>query len=449
MTSSSSEMDRRGFLKTTTAAGLGAMAASPGVAPFLRFGGSPSEKVVVAVLGVNGRGVVHAQNFAKLPNSEVAYICDVDANVVAKGVNAVTKAPGVKTPRVVSDFRRILDDPSVDALAMATPDHWHAPMTLLAMQAGKHVFLEKPCGHNPREDELLMEAARKYDKLKVQLGTQGRSGPHFFDAIAAVREGIIGTPYLARTWYANTRVGIGKGKPVPVPSNLDYELWQGPAPREPYRDNIIHYNWHWFTNWGTGEICNNGTHEIDLARWFLGVDYPTTVHAVGGRYHFADDWQFPDTMDAVFEFEGGKTITWHGQSCNGLRMYGRERGVMILGTAGSLIMDRDGWVVSDLRNKVMKEAVAAVKGDALNITGDDSATVLHMQNFLDAIRSGAKLNAPIEDGAKTGLVCHLGTISHQTGRKLRTDPRTGHIVGDADAMKLWSRTYAPGWQPAV
>src|SRR5919201_3629108 len=439
-------IDRRDFIKKTSVASLGVLATSRGLKRLMRH--SANEKIVVAVIGVNGRGVVHAQNFARLENSEVAYVCDVDSNVVSKGVNAAVKSQS-KTPKVVSDFRRILDDKSVDALAMATPDHWHTPMTLLAVKAGKHVYLEKPSGHSCNEDELLMQAARKYGNIRVQLGTQRRSGPRFFEAIQALKDGAIGTPYLARAWYANTRKGIGKGKPAPVPPNLDYELWQGPAPREPYRDNVIHYNWHWFTNWGTGEICNNGTHEIDVARWLLGVDYPTTVDSTGGRFHFADDWQFPDTQEATFVFDGGKSIVWQGQSCNGLPTFGRGRGTMILGTDGSMIIDQDGWIINDIRGKEVTNSVALQSTDALNTTGDDSLTQLHMQNFLDAIRTGAKLNAPIEDGAKTGLLCHLGTIAHQTGRKLTTDPKTGRITGDAHPMKHWTRSYAPGWVPTV
>ncbi|HXT18230.1 MAG TPA: Gfo/Idh/MocA family oxidoreductase [Gemmatimonadaceae bacterium] len=433
-------VDRREFLKTSSVAGLGALAA-----PLLRrTGPSPNEKVVVAVIGVNGRGVVHAQNFSSSGNSEVAYICDVDSNVVSKGVSAATGQ--AKAPKVVGDFRRVLDDKSVDAISIAVPDHWHAPMALLALAAGKHVYLEKPSGHDPHEDELLIRAATKY-RTHVQLGTQRRSGPRFFEAVHALRDGVIGTPYLARAWYANTRVGIGKGKVVPVPSNLDYELWQGPAPRTPYRDNVIHYNWHWFTRWGTGEICNNGTHEIDVARWLLGVDYPITVDSVGTRQHFADDWEFPDTQDATFEFQGGKTIVWHGQSCNGLPMYGRARGTMILGTNGSMIIDQDGYEISDIKGKTVTQTAVVQAGDPLNTVGDDALTMLHMKNFLDAIRTGAKLNAPISDGAKTGMLCHLGTISQQTGRKLRIDPATGRIVGDADAMMRWGREYAAAWAP--
>ena len=438
------DLDRREFLKTTAAAGLGMMVVAPKTAKAKR---SPAEKVVVAVIGVNGRGVVHAQNFSKLASSEVAYICDVDSKVIGKAVDATSKAQP-KAPKVITDFRRALDDKSVDAISIATPDHWHAPMTILALKAGKHVYLEKPSGHDPHEDELLIEAARKY-KRNVQLGTQRRSGPRFFEALQAVKDGVIGKPYLARTWYANTRGTIGKGKPAPVPSNLDYELWQGPAPRTPYRDNVVHYNWHWFKRWGTGEICNNGTHEIDVARWFLGVDYPTTVYSVGGRFHFNDDWEFPDTQEAVFEFDGGKSIVWHGQSCNGAPMYGRARGTIVLGTAGSLIIDQDGWVMADLKNKTVKQSLADQRGDAVNVVGDDALTELHMKNFLDAIRTEVPLNAPIEDGAKTGMLCHLGTIAHQTGRKLRTDPKTGRILGDPEAAKLWSRSYEANWAPSV
>src|SRR3954470_11483702 len=440
-----SDIDRRDFVKQTAVTGLGVLT-SRNLAGLARRTNSPNETVRIAVIGVNGRGVVHARNFSTLPNSEVAYICDVDANVVAKGLNAAkgqTRAP--KTER---DFRRILDDKSVDAISIATPDHWHAPMTLLALHAGKHVYVEKPSGHDPREDELLMEAARKYDR-KVQLGTQARSGPRFIEALDRIKAGEIGTPYLARAWYANTRGSIGRGKPAPVPSNLDYELWQGPAPRTPYRDNVIHYNWHWFTRWGTGEICNNGTHEIDVGRWLLGIDYPTSVISTGGRFHYADDWQFPDTQEATFVFDGDKSIIWQGQSCNGLTLYDRSRGTAVLGTNGSVVVDRDGYVVYDLKDKVVKQVQAAPKGDSLNTLGDDWLTQLHIDNFVNAVRTDSKLSAPIEDGAKTGTLCHLGTISQQVGRKLTTDPKTGHILNDPQAARLWSREYDPRWKPVV
>ena len=440
-------LDRRNFLKRATAVGVSALAASRG-SPLLALEGSPSEKMVVAVMGLNGRGMVPARQFARGANTSVGYLIDVDSKVLAKAAADVSPLQR-PAPKTVTDFRRALEDKNVDALVIAAPDHWHTPATILALDAGKHVYVEKPSGHNPREDELIVAAAGKHPRLKVQLGTQARSGPHFIEVLHMVRDGQIGTPYLARGWYANTRASIGRGKIVPVPPNLDYDLWQGPAPRTPYRDNVIHYNWHWFTNWGTGEICNNGTHEIDVARWLLGVDYPTSVISTGGRFHFADDWQFPDTQEATFVFDGGKSIVWQGQSCNGLELYQRSRGTTVLGTNGSIVVDRDGYVHYDLKNNVLKEVKAAPKGDPLNPVGDDWLTQLHIDNFTNAVRTGTQLSAPIEDGAKTGMLCHLGTISQQVGRKLTTDHRNGHIIGDSEASRLWSREYDPRWKPRV
>ena len=431
---------RRDFVKSAAAAVVGG--------PLIITRGSPNEKLVVAVVGLNGRGVVHAENFGRrMKNAEVAYLCDVDTQALAKGQKVFN--PEDRQPKAIGDFRRALDDKNVDVISIATPDHWHAPMAILAVKAGKHVYCEKPTGHNPREGELLVAAQQKYKRL-VQLGTQQRSSPRTIEALQVIKDGTIGTPYLTRAWYSNTRVGIGKGKPVPVPSNLDYELWQGPAPRTPYHDNYIHYNWHWFRRWGTGEINNNGTHEIDVARLTLGVDFPTRVSSSGGRFHYADDWEFPDTQDATFEFAGGKRIIWHGDSCNGQTFFNRGRGTVTYGTKGSLVLDRDGYVLYDLKGKVVKENIEPKKGSGTaDLVGDDAATLWHMENFADGIRTGAALRAPISDGAKSNLLCHLGNIAWYAGRTLKTDPKNGHILEDADAMKYWSRSYAPGWAPTV
>jgi predicted dehydrogenase len=441
------DIERRDFLKRAGAVGLGVAMSSALPASLLRARPSPNEKVVVAVIGLNGRGQVHAQNFARLPNSEVAYLCDVDSAVLGKASSAMMSSQG-RVPKPIADFRRALEDRSVDAVSIATPDHWHAPMAILALKAGKHVYLEKPCGHNPHEGELLVAAQKKYGKL-VQQGSQQRSSQRTIDALRMIHDGALGTPYLVRAWYANTRGGIGRGKPASVPATLDYELWQGPADRTAYRDNVVPYNWHWFRRWGTGEICNNGTHEIDIARLALGVDYPTSVTSTGGRYHFQDDWEFPDTQEVAYEFAGGKSIIWQGASCNGLKTFDRGRGTAIYGTNGSMVLDRDGYVLYDLKQKVVKEDIEPKKGNGLELTGDDAATSTHMANFLGAIRTGEPLRAPVSDGAKSVLLCHLGNIAQYTGRKLRTDGSTGHIVGDAEAMKYWSRTYAPGWTPTL
>ncbi|HVH10955.1 MAG TPA: Gfo/Idh/MocA family oxidoreductase [Gemmatimonadales bacterium] len=436
-------MKRRTFLKAASAAGFG-LVTSPGVSSWLS---SPNEQVRVAVMGLNGRGTVLARAFARAAHAHVGAVCDVDATVLAKGVSVVARAQS-QAPTGLDDFRRALDDKDVDALVIAAPDHWHAPAAILAMQAGKHVYVEKPCGHNPHEGELLVAAQRKHQRV-VQMGTQQRSAPRSMELVAAIKEGVIGRPYLARTWYANTRASIGRGKVAPVPKTLDYELWQGPAPRTPYHDNVIHYNWHWFRRWGTGEICNNGTHELDVARWALGVDYPSSVTSVGGRYHFDDDWEFPDTQEACFGFDGGKTIIWQGQSCNGLTTFGRSRGTAILGAAGSAVVDRDGYIIYDLKERVLKQSLAAKGVDGLNTSADDDMTGLHIDNFVDAIRTGAALHQPIDEGVKSVLLGHLGNIAQTLGRTLRVDAASGRVLGDEAAMKFWQREYAAGWAPAV
>ncbi len=237
------------------------------------------------------------------------------------------------------DFRNILQLKDVDAITIAAPDHWHTPMAIAGVQAGKHVYVEKPCSHNPAEGALLVAVQQKYGKL-VQMGNQRRSDPTHNEAIDKIHNGLIGTGLTSpKAWYSNTRKSIGIGKQVPVPPQLDWDLWQGPAPRKPYKDNIHPYNWHWFRNWGTGEALNNGTHEVDICRWALGVDYPNTVSSSGGRYHFKDDWEFYDTLVTNFEYDD-KLITWEGKCCQGMKYYNRDRGSVIMGTTGSILVDR-------------------------------------------------------------------------------------------------------------
>ncbi|MEM1328556.1 MAG: Gfo/Idh/MocA family oxidoreductase [Bacteroidota bacterium] len=240
-------MKRRNFLKTSSAAGV-----AVGVQPFTIIrNGSPSEKLVLAVMGVRSRGLALAKAALKMKNTEIAYICDVDQAYIDKAIDAVSKIQG-KKPKGEKDIRKILENKDIDGVIMATPDHWHAPGAILAVKAGKHVYLEKPCSHNPREGELLIEAEKKHNRI-IHMGNQRRSWPIVIEAIQALHSGAIGRVYYAKGWYSNNRGPIGFGKEAPVPEGLDYELWQGPAPRTPYRDNIHPYNWHWFKRWGTGE----------------------------------------------------------------------------------------------------------------------------------------------------------------------------------------------------
>ncbi|MBC7893133.1 MAG: Gfo/Idh/MocA family oxidoreductase, partial [Sphingobacteriaceae bacterium] len=295
--------NRRDFLKTTTFAGVGSLLPASSFA----FRGAPNEKVVLGVMGVNSRGLYLAEQFAKLPNAEVAYICDVDETAMAKAIAVIEKATG-KKPKGIKDIRQLLAIKDLDALAIAAPDHWHAPAAIMACQAGKHVYVEKPCAHNPAEGEMLVDAAQKYKRL-VQMGSQRRSFSSLMDAMKSLREGVIGRVYFAKGWYVNNRKPIGVGKVTPVPAGLDFDLWQGPAPRREFRDNLIHYNWHWFWHWGTGEALNNGTHEIDVMRWGLGVEYPNKVSSGGGRFAYKDDWETPDTQTITFEFPNNTAMT--------------------------------------------------------------------------------------------------------------------------------------------
>ena len=274
---------------------------------------SPANRVTVGVMGLS-RGRALAGSFAKQPGVVVKYSCDVDETRAAAGASLIEGATGKKA-EPIADFRRILDDKEVDALICAAPNHWHAPATILGCAAGKHVYVEKPCCHNPREGELMVEAARKFQRA-VQMGSQRRSGPGTIEAIQKLHQGAIGQVYLARSWYTNQRGTIGRGQTASVPPELNYELWQGPAPRRPYQSNVIHYNWHWFWHWGNGELGNNGVHTIDLCRWGLNADFPIQVTSNGGRYSFDDDQQTPDTHTVCFSFEGKKSLVWEGLSCN-------------------------------------------------------------------------------------------------------------------------------------
>jgi len=364
-------------------------------------------------------------------------------------VAAVEKTQG-KKPIAEGDFRKALEDKNLDLLIVTAPDHWHAPAALLAVSAGKHVYLEKPCSHNPNEGEMLVKAAAKHNKL-LQMGNQRRSWPNVMAAIAELKAGVIGRPYYAKTWYTNNRESIGVGKTTEVPSWLNYELWQGPAPRKAYKDNLIHYNWHWFWHWGTGEALNNGTHMVDLARWGLGVDYPTRVTSAGGRYRYQDDWETPDTQVIDLEFANNTLISWEGRSCNGKNTEGSSVGVIFYGETGSLLIESgNSYKIFDLKSKLVKEVKNDITANALDRTGPGmELDALHIRNFFDAIKKGAALNSDILSGHQSTLLVQLGNISQRTGRALKIDPSNGRILNDKEAMKLWSREYEKGWEPKI
>lgn len=408
-----------------------------------------NERVRFAIIGLNGRGYAHLSSLrANAESSRVVAICDVESNFLDKFAAEAQKELGY-APESQKDFRRLLDRKDIDAITIATPDHWHAPMAIRGVQAGKHVYVEKPCSHNPAEGAMLIEAQRKSSKL-VQMGTQQRSSPHTIEIVDKIQSGAIGKAYYAKAWYVNKRKSIGRGKPAPVPSTLDWDLWQGPAPRTPYRDNVQPYNWHWFRVWGTGEALNNGTHEVDVCRWAMGVDYPRRVSAHGGRYAYQDDWQFYDTLETSYEYPEGM-IVWESRSCNGQKMNNRERGSSILGTNGSVLVDRDGYEVYDVNgHKTDEFRVQGEKTTSADLVGRDSMTDMHFANFIAGITHSEKLHTPVEVGNVAVTMLQLSNIAWEVNRDLKLDPAAGgKIIDDREAAKGWGREYQPGWEPKV
>jgi predicted dehydrogenase len=436
-------VNRREFLDALAvgAAGLAIRANAKSYGQIL----GANKRLNFAVIGLNSRGYAHLSALqANKQSASIAYVCDVDSKTMDKFAATTKEAMG-SAPATEKDFRKILEHKDVDAISIASPDHWHTPMAIAGLQAGKHVYVEKPCSHNPAEGALLVEAQKKYGKV-VQMGTQQRSSPHSIEIVGKIHSGLIGRAYYAKAWYSNTRKSIGYGKPAPVPPQLDWDLWQGPAPRQAYTDNIQPYNWHWFRTYGTGEALNNGTHEVDVCRWALDVDYPQRVTSTGGRYQFKDDWQFYDTLVTSFDY-GDKMISWEGKSCQGMKFYNRDRGATIMGTTGTVLVDRDGYEIYDLNGKKTSEFKTGKMTSSSDLRGADSMTDAHFANFIAGICSGEKLNAPIAVGNVSVTTLQLSNIAWEVNRELKLDTKDGKIEGDAEAMKMWGREYEKGWAP--
>ena len=435
---------RRQFMTSASLAGLGlaALAHSPVKAAL-------NEHLAVAVIGLHSRGKALAGKFAAQPTCRVKTVADVDKRYWQAAVTSAQRTQG-RAPSAVQDFRRVLEDQAIDAVVIATPDHWHAPMAIEALKAGKHVYVEKPCSHNPHEGELLVAAARKYNRF-VQMGTQRRSNALAQRMVGDIHKGVIGEVYYAKTWYSNARAPIGFGKVGDPPSELDFDLWQGPAPRTAYRSNIHPYNWHWFWTWGTGEALNNGTHGIDLARWAMNVDYPTRVTSTGGRFHYTgvDDWQCPDTQTINAEFGHGKMMVWEGFSCNRVTPEKTGFGVRFLGTQGALVFLDDQYIIHDKNGKQVKTVGAKTLNAQSGNTTDPGIKENHVENFLGAILGNNPLNAPIDEGHKSVLIPQLGNIALRTGTALQCDPKNGRIILNPAAEKLWTRDYESGWEPKI
>lgn len=438
---------RRSFFRKATV-GLAGLALASSPRSYADIIGA-NDRVRVAVIGLKRRGQPMLHALGKIKNVRVTYVCDVDARQMEEGLAYAEKHLGYR-PKAGLDMRKIVERPDVDAVFLAIPDHWHAYGTLIALQNGKHVYVEKPCSHNLAEDDILGEAAAKYNDLKIQMGSQQRSSPETREVIAAIHEGQIGHAYKATTFYSNARGPVPVPKQVEPPPYLNWELWQGPAPRRPFLDILADYNWHWRWHWGTAESANNGTHELDIARWALGVTYPELVGAESGKRHYVDDgWEMYDTILATYRFPGDKIIEWDGKSRNGYNTYGAGRGCIVYGTEGSVFVDREGYKIYDRAGELVRTRTGEAEG-GIALGGGGSLTNRHVLNFIEAIRGNEELTAPITEGAiSTHLVHYCNVSSRENDARLAVDAKTGHFTDKAIMDAYWKREYESGWEPSV
>ncbi len=409
-------MNRRNFLASTAAAA--AVAAN--------------DKVNIGIIGVRGRGRALAGEFGALPDVNIACLCDVDSRVFDRAAKALEEKNRAK-PRYVSDLRRLLDDKSIDAVVIATPDHWHGPAAILACNAGKDVYVEKPASHNFREGLLMIEAARRNNRV-VQVGTQSRSRNSTRRAIEYVQSGKIGRVLMAKAWDVQLRENIGRKPDSPAPAEVDYDTWTGAALALPFNENRFHYKWHWNWNYGTGDMGNDGVHQLDIARWALGAGLPSEVCGHARKLFFDDDQQTPDTMNITFNYPG-QVLEFEMRIWNPYGMEGQDNGVAVYGTTGAVHIgrwDRQwGFRVYDEKHKLAHE--------------EYGSEYEHARNFVDCIRSRQKPNADIEIGHTSTALCHLGNIVAKTGRNLKFDSAARTISSDAEAAKLLGRSYRKHW----
>lgn len=408
-----------------------------------------NDRLGIAIIGLGRRlGAFYEPIALKSSNVELIYLCDVMEKQRTNALSNFSKHISYK-PKLENDFRKVNDDRKVDAVIHATPDHWHTPGSVLSMKNGKHVYVEKPCSHNMFENEILVATAKKYNRV-VQMGNQQRSSGHTIKIIREIHNGIIGTPYKAVAFYANTRGEVPLQKRTAVPTGLDWELFQGPAPRRDYTQETWDYNWHWYGwDYGTAESGNNATHELDIARWALQVNFPTRVDVEAAKRHFLDDgWEMYDTMDSTFVFPENKIIKWDGKSRNGHKTYGADRGTIIFGSNGTVFVNRDKYILFDRSGKQIKESTGASNEAGTALGGGGDMTTTHVVNFFDAIRGKAKLTAPIDDASISNAMVHYQNIAYRIGRGFDIDDKTGRMF-DRDAMKLWKREYALGWEPTL
>ncbi len=399
---------------------------------------APPDKINLAFIGPGGMGTNHIKTMCKRSDFIVSYVCDADSKRAEAAAKLIHDLTG-QTPKVVSDMRRVFDDKAVQAVLMATPDHWHAPGAILAANSGKHVYVEKPCSHNLHEGLLMIEAAAK-NKVVMQVGTQSRSTAHIIGIVEKLRRGIIGDVLVAKAWNSQLRKNHGHQPDSAPPAELDYELWLGPVPKVPFKSTYHPAHWRWFHHFGAGDFGNDGVHDIDIARWGLGVEqHPNRIIGQGSKLFFDDDQEWPDTLYCGFEYDiAGKTkqLIYEQRDWSPYVQEGHENGCAWYGTEGMIIGGKArGWQIFGRQNKLLEDIKAS--------SGPDLAA--HHANFFDAIRTGAKLNADISINHLSTALCHLGNIAARTRRALVFDPLKEQFINDADTSKLLRREYREHW----
>lgn len=417
---------RRKFIKTAATGSL-AVLGMPTLIPAHAFGAN--DRVRVAVIGVNGRGTDHIAGFSKLPDVEVVTLCDVDKNILAKRAGEFETKYSRKV-QMVEDLRQVYDDKNIDAVSIATPNHWHSLAAIWACQAGKDVYVEKPGSHNLREGRKMVEAAAKYKRI-VQHGVQLRSSTAIQEAIKHLRDGLIGKVYMARGIVYKWRPDIGNLGNSPVPDGLNWDVWQGPAPARPFSKNYVHYNWHWFWDYGNGDIGNQGIHETDLCMWGLDVGLPEEITSAGGKFLWKDCRETPETLTSVYKYpKEGKVIQFEVRPWMTNKEDGVEIGNIFYGDKGYMVVN--GY--SDYKTFLGKERAP---GPAGNAGGD------HYLNFIEAVRARdkSKLNGPVETAHLSAGIAHLGNIAYRLGRTLKFDPKKEDFLSDSEANAMLTRKY--------
>ena len=425
---------RRDFLKQSAAISAASITASRMLPARANDALKPLN---VGLIGCGGRGNYLAGLFKNSPSVKLSWLCDANE----KRLGSAISIPSEK-PKTCSDMREMLDDDDLDAVIVATPDHWHSPAAILACDAGKHVYVEKPCSHNVREGRLLVEAAKRNNVI-VQHGTQVRSTTMLIDAMKLLRDGIIGDVKVVKAWNIQRRGNIGHQQPSDPPDHLDYDLWVGPCEMIPYQNNRVNNGWHWWYHFGTGDMGNDGVHDIDYARWALGVEtHPSKVTAVGGKYFFDDDQEFPDTQQVAFEYPGdGETgsqriLIYEQRLWSTNYPHNTDSGVEVYGTKGQMYLSRRGKI------QVLGERNAKIDVD---IAPEAQNAPKHVANFLDCVRTGKTPNADIDIGHLTSSLCHLGNIAVRLGRSFDFDPATESVPMDQEVNELLGRRYREHW----